>query len=83
MSSFDRSNPTDEAKVLLFLFNQSIETEIDPMMDRVYLGHGFLFALEVTNTHVVDLRVISIILTQLRLMGSMKGQNHRPIDKAR
>ena len=81
MGPFQRSYAADEAEVRLFVLDQFVLCQINAMMDRVSLGHGFLFTLSITDADVLDVGIEAIKFTQLGFMRPMQRQDYGAFDE--
>src|SRR5205823_3620030 len=68
VSSLYRSDPSDEAEILLFVFDQVIVVQVNSVMDGTQFGQGFLLSLIVTDRYILNVRIVGIVLAKAGIM---------------
>ena len=82
MRSFDRSNPAEEAQVLLLLRAKFIQVQVNAMMDRLNFRHLLAIPLKVANRDIVHFREKLVELAQAIHMRMMNGVHKAAIYKS-
>ena len=83
VGSLDRGDSSDETKILLLIFDQPVEAQINAVMDRAQMGQGFLPALRVADADILHVGIPGVVLTQIILVWTVQSQNEWAIHKGR
>src|SRR5439155_19951836 len=76
VNAFDRSNPSDENQVGLFVLSKLIGGEINAMVDGSDPWQQFLLALKLADANVVNLRVPSVEFAEPCIMGAVQSTHN-------
>ena len=83
MRALARRDPSEKGHVVVLLVGKGIVAGRDPVVDDVDQRHRLATRQPLGNRHVVNARVLRVLLRQSRFVRMVNGQDRRHVDERR